>query len=327
MVTAAPRVTGPLAAWPLLERRSRHRTPTGRTRQAPRGSLPTGVSPLISPLLPLFARTGDGAAGSSGRVRAPVPGSPRQLLLPASLPAPGPPPFPGPPLAHRPCRGVRALPPCQTPAAAPAARNGAGRRGGGARGPAQPGSGARNYAAAAAGERGCGSPRLRRGARRGRWSQPGIFLPLLSLAGPRKATEVQHAGSLGTASVVTRQLWLRFRVVGISGLGGFICGFLLLLLFPPLRTTPANTHRQLATTTRKSVKGERTGERDALWVGRDGFLCRGRVPCTADPNATAHPPPPLCCRLCQLLQPSGHHCPCPERIYKSLAVLQHQARW
>uniref|UniRef100_A0A8V0XSG9 Platelet-derived growth factor D n=1 Tax=Gallus gallus TaxID=9031 RepID=A0A8V0XSG9_CHICK len=62
-------------------------------------------------------------------------------------------------------------------------------------------------------------------------------------------------------------------------------------------------------------------------AGRAAFLRRAAVPCTADPNATAHPPPPLRRRLRELLQPSGHHRPCPERIYPSPALLQRQAGW
>lgn len=147
----------------------------------------------------------------------------RRPLPPASLPAPGPPPSPGPPLPPGPLSAERgALPPLQTPAAAPAERSGAARRGGGARRRAR----RRCEAAGAARQRGAElrrggrrgarlrqrqPPRLRRGARRcrprggGGGPGPGFSHLCRVWPAPERQQKVQHAGSLGAARRVTRQ--------------------------------------------------------------------------------------------------------------------------
>ncbi|XP_071888841.1 platelet-derived growth factor D isoform X7 [Anas platyrhynchos] len=141
-----------------------------------------------------------------------------------------------------------------------------------------------------------------------------LYLTLLPRDGPRKAAEkkVESAGSF-------RSSW-----ESNSGAPAAISGSVLIFYFILFYFILFLHLQQPATATTKKCRGWGT---DKLREASARFLCRAAVPCPADPNATAHPPPPLRRRLCELLQPSGHHRPCPERIYKSLAVLQHQARW
>lgn len=316
-----------------------HRThPSGAPRCRQGRFTPHRGQPPPPPPPPLSARAGDGAAGSSRRTRAPLPASPAPAAPARLPPCPRAAPFPraaSPP--RPPFRGARGAPAAPDPsggscraerceAAGAAAVRSGGRSPAAGRGaaPRRP-QGSAAAAAAAPPPATWGTALPAEG--RGRRSRPRVFSPLPGLAGPREAAESSACRKFGGSSESNSAAVTAVRVVWVFSVF-FRVFCVLFFFFSSLHTTP-RTRKQPATTTttKKSGKGQRTRERGAPWVGRAGFLCRDTVPFTADPNATAHPPPPLRCRLCELLQPSGHHCPCPERIYKSLAVLEYQARW
>uniref|UniRef100_A0A493SZM2 Platelet-derived growth factor D n=1 Tax=Anas platyrhynchos platyrhynchos TaxID=8840 RepID=A0A493SZM2_ANAPP len=149
--------------------------------------------------------------------------------------------------------------------------------------------------------------------------------PAAAAAGPGRAEPSGAEPSRGAARLRPQgSAAAAAPACGPGGGGGSPPRDLYLTLLPRDGPRKAAEKKQPATATTKKCRGWGT---DKLREASARFLCRAAVPCPADPNATAHPPPPLRRRLCELLQPSGHHRPCPERIYKSLAVLQHQARW